>query len=96
MVRLHLRHLILPLCFEYLRGGCQADWARLFSVVPSDRTRDNGYKLYHRKFHLNLREKIFYFEGDRALEQAVQRGCGVFSGRVQNLPGHFQKLCKVL
>lgn len=34
-------------------------------------------------------ETLFYFEGDTALEQAVQSDCGVISGDVQNLPGSF-------
>lgn len=33
--------------------------ARLFSLVPSDRTRDSGYKLKHLKFHLNTRKHNF-------------------------------------
>ena len=40
---------------EYLMGGSQVDGARLFSAVPTDRTRGDGHKLERRKSHLDMR-----------------------------------------
>lgn len=37
--------------YKYLMGWKENKGARLFSAVPSDRTRGKGCKLKHRKFH---------------------------------------------
>jgi len=41
--------------YKYLRGGRrQMSEARIFSVECSDRTRSNGLKFEHWKFHINM------------------------------------------
>jgi len=43
---------------KYVQGGCQEDGARLFSVVPRDKTRGSGHKLKQRKLQLNMRKNF--------------------------------------
>ncbi|PKU48017.1 reverse hypothetical protein [Limosa lapponica baueri] len=45
--------------YKHLKGGLKDDGAKLFSVVPSDRTRGNEHKLEHRKFHSNKSKNFF-------------------------------------
>jgi len=40
-------------------GGSKAEGDRLFSVVPSDRTRGNEHKLKHTRFSVNIRKCYF-------------------------------------
>lgn len=50
------------------------------SVMCSDRTKTSGLKLEHRKLHTTMQKNFFtvrVMEGDGALEQVVQRGCGL-------------------
>ena len=45
--------------YKCLKGGCKEDGARLFSVVPGDRTRGDGHKLKHERLPLNTRKDFF-------------------------------------
>lgn len=53
-------------------GGKEDEGARIFSVVPSDSTRENGDKLKCVKFHPNIKP-LFYFGGSQTLEQVAQK-----------------------
>ena len=44
--------------YKYLKCRRQLDEAGFFSVVCSYRTRGNGQKLEHRKFHTNTRKSF--------------------------------------
>ena len=48
-----LRGDLINVC-KYVKGGCNKDGTRLFSVVPSARTRGSGHKLEHRTLPLNI------------------------------------------
>ncbi|KAK4818344.1 hypothetical protein QYF61_011100 [Mycteria americana] len=58
-----------------LCGGCKEGGARLFSVVPNERTRGKGHKMKCKMF--------------RALAEVAQRGCGIsILGDIEKASGH--------
>ena len=77
--------------YKFLKGGCQEDGAKLFSVVPSDaQWQDKGQwaQTEAQEVPSEHEEELLPSEGDGAVEQAAQGGCGVsFSGDIQDLPG---------
>jgi len=42
-----------------LKGGCQEEAARIFLVVPINKTTGNRHKQKHRKMQLNMRKNFF-------------------------------------
>lgn len=57
-----LRGNLIHVC-KCLKGLCKEDRARLFPVVPSDRTIVSKHKLKHKKFLLNFRKHAFHCGG---------------------------------
>jgi len=45
--------------YKYLKCERQRNMPNIFSVVCGDRTRGNGHKLEHRKFHTNMQKSFF-------------------------------------
>ncbi|KAK4833053.1 hypothetical protein QYF61_027555, partial [Mycteria americana] len=44
---------------QYLKGSYKEDRGFLFTRSHMEKTMGNGYKLHHKRFHLNIRKKIF-------------------------------------
>lgn len=58
------------------------------SVLPNNRTRGKSQIEVPSKYEGKKTPKLLYCEDDRALEEAVQRGCQIsFSDGAQNSPG---------
>lgn len=60
---------------KYLVGGKEEREARLFSVIPRDKTRDYGFEMKHRRPLSEHEETLFYGDRDQDLTQVAQRNC---------------------
>ena len=69
-----LRKDIIALC-NYLKGGCVKEGFGLFSRA-TNRTQENGWKLYQKRFRLD-KENFFLSESGQALKWPAQGGGGV-------------------
>lgn len=70
-----------------LEGGYKGDRPRLFSVMPSERTRVNGHKLEQKRLSEH-KKMLFYCEGDGAPAEVAQRGVVSLLGDIQRPSGH--------
>lgn len=62
-------------------------------MVPSSKTRDNGQKLMHRQFHLNMRRNIFIVQvttqWNRLSREAVESPLlEIFKNRLDTIVCH--------
>lgn len=73
---------------KYLKDRGHENVVGHFSVMASDKIRDNGFQLEHRRFQLKLRRNFFILRV-MSTEEAAYRGYAVFFSRdLQNSPGH--------
>ena len=73
--------------YKYLKDKCQGGGGQALSSGAQRQDKGQRAQTATQELPSEYEEKL-YSEGDRALEQGAQRGCGVsFSGDVQNTPG---------
>lgn len=72
---------LIHVCKYLMEFECKEEGARLFSVVPSERTRSNVHKL--KEIPFQSKNKAFYCTGDQTLDQ-IERGCSLHPWRYSN------------
>lgn len=79
----------LVIIYKDLKRGWNEDRARLFTVVSSDSTRDNGHRLENKRFCLNMRKHFFTVHWKTEYWQKFPDRLWVsVLGAIQKSPGH--------
>lgn len=66
---------------KHLKGEGEEDGARCFSVVSSDRSKDNGHKSKHRRISLNIRRHFFSVKRPNTGTSCLEKLQGLHSWR---------------
>uniref|UniRef100_H9GRZ9 RNA helicase n=1 Tax=Anolis carolinensis TaxID=28377 RepID=H9GRZ9_ANOCA len=61
--------------YKYVRGSHREEGASLFSAALQTRTRNNGFKLQERRFHLNIRKNFLSKENKTIVFVETKRRC---------------------
>ena len=74
--------------YKYLQGGCQEDGGQTLSSGAQRQDKGQQAQTEAQEVPSEHEEELLPSEGDRALEQAAQGGCGFsFSGDIPDPPG---------
>jgi len=74
--------------YKYLKSWYQVDCNRLFLAVPSNRTKGNGHKLEHKKFHMKMRNDFITLRETEHWNRLPTKAVS-FSGDIQHLSVNF-------
>jgi len=73
--------------YKDLKGRCKEGGARVFSVVPNERSIGNEHKLKNRRFTLNIRKHFFTVTVTQHWHKSPR-------DVVESILGHIQKLSR--